>query len=178
MSMTLRTIVLALAWFTAINAIASILTWAVAARLSRSRVHHARRLMLVRIFPAAASLMFAVFVFLPSHLALERRDAGETLGVVWLVLAACGSVLVVRSVRRAEGAWRTGRRLLSASNLRGTGDAGVHELEGFAGVSLAGVIHPRILIGADVTRELTPAELDVAVAHERAHGDALDNLTR
>jgi beta-lactamase regulating signal transducer with metallopeptidase domain len=176
--MTLRTIVLALAWFTAINAIASLLAWILSPRLSPLRVHNARRFMLVRMFPAAASLLFAAFVFLPSHLAFEPRDATETLGVVWLVLAGCGSVLVVRSVVRGERAWRAGRRLLSANRLRRTGAAGVRELEGFAGVSLAGVIHPQILIGAEVTRELTPAELDVAVAHERAHGDALDNLTR
>jgi beta-lactamase regulating signal transducer with metallopeptidase domain len=55
---------------------------------------------------------------------------------------------------------------------------GAREVEGFSGVSLAGVIAPRILIGRDVVRELTPAELDVAIAHELAHREAFDNLVR
>jgi beta-lactamase regulating signal transducer with metallopeptidase domain len=179
MGMALRTIVLSLAWFAAINASASLLAWMLAARPRNLPLpDRARRLMLVRILPGAASLMFAALVFLPSHLLLEPRDAAETLGILWLVLATSGALLLTRSAVRAWRTWRIGRRLLSATHQRAGGAAGVHELEGFAGVSLAGVLHPRILIGAEVTRELTPAELEVAVAHERAHGDAFDNLTR
>ena len=51
-------------------------------------------------------------------------------------------------------------------------------MPGLAGVSLAGVFRTRILIGTAVRRVLSAAELDVALAHERAHRRALDNLKR
>ena len=117
-------------------------------------------------------------MFQPSHLVFEPRDARETLGLLWLILAAAGLTLVVRSVVRAIAVWHAGRRLLSAESRSLAGVAGVDEVVGFDGVSLAGVLHPRILIGAEVARTLTSAELDVAVAHERAHGEALDNVAR
>jgi beta-lactamase regulating signal transducer with metallopeptidase domain len=74
--------------------------------------------------------------------------------------------------------WRAGRELLSASHCSALISAGVYEVEGIPGVSLAGVFKPRVLIGPEVARELTSAELDVAIAHELAHRDAGDNVTR
>jgi beta-lactamase regulating signal transducer with metallopeptidase domain len=47
-----------------------------------------------------------------------------------------------------------------------------------SGISLVGVFRPRILVADAAARELTSAELDVALAHERAHGHAADNLKR
>ena len=45
-------------------------------------------------------------------------------------------------------------------------------------MSLAGVFRTRILVGAVVRGSLTAAELSVALAHERAHRRAFDNLKR
>ena len=46
------------------------------------------------------------------------------------------------------------------------------------GVALAGVLRPRILIGSPARHLLTRGELDVALAHELAHQQSSDNLTR
>jgi beta-lactamase regulating signal transducer with metallopeptidase domain len=52
------------------------------------------------------------------------------------------------------------------------------EVPSFPGVSLAGVVRPRVLVGRTAREALTGAELDVAVAHELAHQRAGDNVTR
>ena len=54
----------------------------------------------------------------------------------------------------------------------------IMEVPGFQGVALAGIVRPRILVGTAARRVLTSGELDLAVAHERAHQRAGDNLSR
>jgi beta-lactamase regulating signal transducer with metallopeptidase domain len=178
MDMILRTIVLTLGWFAAVNTAASILAWALCGRLADARGVGARSLLAIRLFPTAVSIAFAAGMFLPAHLMFEPRDAQETLGVFWYGLAAAGAFLVVRSAARARRVWRVGRQLRRGERSAVALPAGAVEVAGHPGVSLAGVIRPRILIGPEVVRELTPAELDVAIAHELAHRDALDNLAR
>ncbi len=51
-------------------------------------------------------------------------------------------------------------------------------MPGLTAVSLAGVFRTRILVGTAVRRVLSADELDVALAHERAHRGAFDNLKR
>ena len=51
-------------------------------------------------------------------------------------------------------------------------------MPGFAGVALAGVFRPQILVGTAARAALTPAEFDVAVSHEVAHRNSRDNLKR
>ena len=46
------------------------------------------------------------------------------------------------------------------------------------GIALAGIMRPRILVGAPARRLLSEDELDVALAHELAHQQNGDNLTR
>ena len=178
MIMTMRAVVLTLGWFAAVNAGASLLAW-VLTGLTSSRPHAGppRRLIPMRLFPAGASMLFAGGMFLPSHLLFEPRDANETLGLLWYGLSLAGAFLLVRSALRAGEVWRRGRQL-RVEHRSDPELAGARQVEGFSGVSLAGVISPRILIGPDVVRELTPAELDVAIAHELAHRDAFDNLVR
>jgi beta-lactamase regulating signal transducer with metallopeptidase domain len=179
MDMILGTIVLTLGWFAAVNAGGSLLTWALCDRLVPGHVARgARTLLTVRLFPAAVSILFAAGMFLPAHILFEPRDVRETLGAMWYVLAAAGAFLVIRSVARARRVWRVGRQLRRGERPAVSLAAGVVEVDGHPGVSLAGVLRPRILIGPEVVRELTSAELDVAIAHELAHRDALDNLAR
>jgi beta-lactamase regulating signal transducer with metallopeptidase domain len=179
MIMTMRAVVLTLGWFAAVNAGASLLAWVLTGLTSsRPQSGTPRRLIPIRLFPACASMLFAGGMFLPSHLLLEPRDANETLGLLWYGLSMAGAFLLVRSALRAGEVWRHGRQLRRVEHRSDPALAGARQVEGFSGVSLAGVISPRILIGPDVVRELTPAELDVAIAHELAHRDAFDNLVR
>jgi beta-lactamase regulating signal transducer with metallopeptidase domain len=58
------------------------------------------------------------------------------------------------------------------------GEVRILEVPGLRGVALAGIVHPRVLVGTGARRVLTSAELDLAVAHELAHQRAGDNLSR
>ena len=179
MAMATRTLVLALAWFAAVNASASIFSWMLATGLSSPRQRENLRLLLsVRLFPAIASIVFAGALFLPSHWIFEPRDAKETLGLAWYAMALAGLFVLVRSCGRAREILRTGQRLRTGERCSTVDIADVHEVDGLKGVSLAGVFRSRILIGPSVARELSSAELEVAVAHELAHRQALDNLAR
>jgi len=179
MAMATRSLVLALAWFAAVNGGASILSWMVATGLSSPRQREISRLLLVvRLFPAVASIVFAGALFLPSHWALEPRDANETLGLAWYAVAFAGLLLLLRSSVRALEVFRTGQCLRIGERRSTVHAADVHEVDGLRGLSLAGVFRPRILIGPSVARELSLAELEVAVAHELAHRQAFDNLAR
>ena len=57
-------------------------------------------------------------------------------------------------------------------------DHQVLELKGLRGISLAGIWQPKIFIGPEALAALTPAELDLAIAHEIAHRRSNDNLKR
>ena len=179
MRMILSTIVLTLGWFAAINVVASMLVWTRCGRsLSADRAVRASSLLVIRLLPAALSMVFAAGVFLPAHFLFEPNEARETFGLVLYFLAATGGFLLIRSAARALGLWRLGRHLRRREHGAVSFAPGIVEVSGHTGVSLAGVIAPRILIGPDVVRELTSEELDVAIAHELAHRDAFDNLAR
>ncbi len=173
-----RTIVLALAWFACINAVASVLTASLMFAL-RDRAATARPwlLLAIRLLPASLSLSFVGVMFLPAHWELEPRDAVETLGFALSAMAIAGAALLLRSSCRAVAISRAGRFMRVGSRpYRGTPNTYV--VDKLPGVSLAGVLRPRILIGRRVKGQLSRAELDVAVAHELAHWDAFDNIAR
>src|SRR4029453_6165972 len=96
---------------------------------------------------------------------------------MWYGLAAVGGVLIFRSGVRAVSIAIPGRRF-PFTRPRSLGRTCVHEVADLPGVSLAGVLKPEILVGQRVVEELSPLELDVAIAHEVAHRDAFDNLAR
>jgi beta-lactamase regulating signal transducer with metallopeptidase domain len=179
MIMATRSLVLALAWFAAVNASASILSWMLATGLSSRRQREKSRLLLsIRLFPAIASIVFVGALFLPSHWLFEPRDANETLGLAWYAVAFAGLSVLVRSSARALEILRAGWRLRIGDRRSTVDTVDVHEVDGLRGVSLAGVFKARILIGPSVAHELSSAELEVAVAHELAHRRAFDNLAR
>jgi hypothetical protein len=160
------TVLLALAWFAAINAAASLVCWVLAIAFVRSRVDGWGAVALaLRLLPAAASMVFVSLLFAPSHWWFEPRGSQETFGVLVYALAGAAAVMLARS------AWRAARMLRADRGLSGREDA-------VDGLSLAGLLRTRILIGPTVASALTTAELDVAMAHEHAHGLAYDNLKR
>ena len=177
--MVIRSIVLTLAWFAAVNAIVSAVSALFALAVRRGEtIARPRLLLTIRLLPATVSLLFAGAIFLPAHWMLEPRDAEETFGLMWYGLAAVGGVLIFRSVARAVSIAIVGRRFWFATRVSSLGRTDVHEVADLPGVSLAGVLKPEILVGASVVEELSPSELDLAIAHEVAHRDAFDNLAR
>jgi beta-lactamase regulating signal transducer with metallopeptidase domain len=175
--------VLALAWFAAINAGMSLLVFA-ASWLFHDRLDadawRARRLLAVRLAPAAASLMIAGTLFLPAHAWLEPARSDERIGLVVLTLAGLGLALLLVSGARWVAAMRATSRLTALPRSRELqhGRTRLREVQGLRGITLAGIVRPRILIGSRARQVLSPAELELAVAHERAHQHARDNLSR
>jgi hypothetical protein len=189
-------VLLALAWFAAANAAVSLVAWTIGEVLlaglepqtvtkRRLPLRHRGRpalILSVRLLPAAASLLLVAVWFLPAHWRFEPRDSSESFGVVASALAVGGAALLVRSGARALRVARADRVLRAAgllSPIDVAHHAGeVYELPGLAGVSLAGVLRTRVLVGPAAARELSAPELAVAIDHELAHRSAFDNLKR
>ena len=175
----IHTTIVSLAWFAGVNAVVSVVVWG-----SVRRWRHVNEdsrpsvLLAIRLLPASASMLFVAAVLVPAQLALEPRDAGETLGWLWYAMAAIGAALLLRSIWRAVVVARASRMLTAECQPYVRDGAILHEVEVVPGVSLAGIIKPRILIGRSVLGHLTGTELDLAIAHEVAHREAFDNLAR
>jgi hypothetical protein len=172
---------LGLAWFAALNLAASAAAWLLAPRVLRRPASDAWALALaLRLLPPALSTLFVLLLFLPAHIALEPpKNEQETFGLLLVVLAACGVGVLGRSLYRTFIVGVNAacvRHALRRIPARGESDA--CEIEGFPGISLAGVFRTRILVGSAARRALTRAELDLAIAHERAHRVSRDNLKR
>jgi hypothetical protein len=177
-------LLLSLAWFAALNAAASLVAWILAHVLDSRRLGRRPGLLLwLRLMPAAVSILFVVAIFLPAHWRFEPRGVEETFGQGVYALALAGALLVLRSIARMASVAHAGWQLRACTALpriasRDAGDTVVYEVEGLAGVSLAGVVRPRILVGPAVRRTLSAAEFGAAVAHEMAHRVAGDNVKR
>ena len=109
-----------------------------------------------------------------SHAPLLRSGS-----VVGTVLAASASLLGGTALVAAVGGVRLGRRRLRALTAFGRLDDGreyfiVESPDLFAWC--CGLCSTRIVVSRGLVARLTPAQLDVVVAHERAHADRLDNL--
>ena len=175
----LRTIVLALAWFACINAIVSLIAASVAYALRhRAATERAWIFLSIRLSPTALSLFFVGAMFLPAQWALEPRDAVETTGFALNAMATAGAALLLRSAWRAMAVARASHWVRAGSRPYRLGTPNTYVVDALPGVSLAGIVRPRILIGRSVKSLLSRAELEVAVAHELAHRDAFDNLAR
>jgi beta-lactamase regulating signal transducer with metallopeptidase domain len=177
------TLILGLAWFAAINLVVSVVALA-AGQLFDPRptatATRARRLLALRLAPALLSLSVTALVFVPAHIWLEPARPDEQIGLVPLMLAAAGLLLLLRAAFRSAKAVRRALRLATLAPQRQIqrGAIRIMEVPGLSGVALAGIVRPRILIGTGARRVLTAAELDLAVAHERAHQRSGDNLSR
>jgi beta-lactamase regulating signal transducer with metallopeptidase domain len=178
--MVVQSVVLSLAWFACVNAISSIVAAVLARGVSRldATTRQPRLFLGLRLLPSAVSVFFAAAMFLPSQWMLEPRDTTETLGFVWYLLAGTGAWLLYGSASRAVAVVRVSSLARQSERPSTLENPHLHEVDSISGVSLAGVLRPRILIGRRITGELSSAELDVAVAHEFAHRDAFDNLAR
>jgi len=183
--------VIALAWFGAINLAASAAVSAVAWRLER-RDHaaglatSAAVLFALKLLPGLVSVFFTLAVFVPAQWRFEPEGAEEEAGVCLSMLAAVGLVTIVLAVQRGlRDARRTSRIEREWQGRATTGEiAGglpvpVFCLPDAAPIlSLAGIWKPRLFVARPVLEAFSPDELDVSVAHERAHLDARDNLKR
>ncbi|OFW04648.1 MAG: hypothetical protein A3H96_09685 [Acidobacteria bacterium RIFCSPLOWO2_02_FULL_67_36] len=173
-------VLLALAWYAALNVAASMLAWIAARAILPTRnADRPATLLAIRMLPSALSIFFVVALFVPAHWRFEPRDARDPIGLLLKLMAALGAALLLRCVMRAvavsKAEWRLHAWFTAAGQKRGPS---VRVVEGLPGLTLAGLVRPLILVGSAARRQLTPAELDVALAHERAHKRAFDNIKR
>jgi hypothetical protein len=137
-----------------------------------------------RVAPALAALSCVGALFLPSFLALEPRQGVETPGRPLLLLASAAAALFGFTLVRAGLAfWRTAglvRSWVRDSPPRTLDGGGLlHEVQAeFPIVAAVGTFRPRFVAARQVVDALSAAELDVALAHERAHVRARDNVKR
>src|SRR5262245_13895456 len=180
MRLLLSSVLLGLVWFVTVNAAASLMAWVIGrVVLRRPTPFGATHVLLVRLLPAVVSTVFAFLVFLPAHVRFEPAESDESFGVVLGVAAAAGLGLLLSAAWRAVRAGVNGRRFaaLVERSGRATGGGAVG-VGGLSGVSLSGIWRPKILVVAEACATLTPAELDLAICHEQAHRQSLDNLKR
>ena len=183
MRLYLSTVVLTLAWFSAINAAGSGLAWIVASRASRrsaadGRRFSAQRLFALRMLPLAVAVVFTVGIFMPVHWEYQSRDGVEYFGALLYGLAFLAVILTGASAIRVVTALGACRRL--QKGWRGRGGEGQRIVTDVAmpGLSLTGIFRTTIVVGRPVRDALTREELEVALAHEVAHRQAWDNLKR
>jgi beta-lactamase regulating signal transducer with metallopeptidase domain len=176
-SLAVSSALLGLIWFAVTNLIATLLACLLVGATASRRLN-AGALLVLRLMPAALSTLFVAFVFLPAHIRYEPAESDESLGFALRTVAVLTVMLLARSVWRAATIIRTDLKIAAQIQRLGRPHGDALEMHGLAGVSLAGILRPRILIGSSARAALTPAELDVAISHESAHRRSLDNLKR
>jgi hypothetical protein len=180
MRLVLSSALLGLAWFAVAAVVTSAAAWVIARAIGRTgRSLDATSVLAVRLFPASASLLFVFAIFLPAHWRLEPEQTDESFGLVLGVCALAGCTILLRSLWRAGRAAWSGCRFaqLTAGSPRQL-DAEAFEVGALPGVSLAGIVRPRIMIGSEALAALTRSELEMAISHEVAHRQSRDNLKR
>jgi beta-lactamase regulating signal transducer with metallopeptidase domain len=140
----------------------------------------ARFLLTLRLLPAGLAALSVAILCVPSYIRFEPRVAEEEVGFVCLAAAILGASLctaaILRTLRALIRSWQY-VRLCGGLESSVAGER-VWIVRQHAGLALAGILHPRLLISASALRELSSDQLAVALRHERAHQASRDNLKR
>ncbi|HVF42345.1 MAG TPA: M56 family metallopeptidase [Pyrinomonadaceae bacterium] len=183
-------ICLALAALLAVNAFASALA-ALAWRAMRARAAvmradaRARLLFTLRILPPALAAVFVFALVVPAYVLLEPPHTGETVSPKLLLFAAASAAGVLLALWRVAGTWRVTRKFerewmsrAEPVSVEGMEAPAYRIRHRFPVIAVVGVLRPRLFIASQIFDELTPEELRAALAHERGHVEARDNLKR
>jgi Zn-dependent protease with chaperone function len=191
MNEALFALLLALAWFGAVNATlsatAALIGWFIQRGLIRLRAAGAPdALLLLKLVPGVVALFFTFVVFLPAHWRFEPEGAEESAGYTLVALGTLGAVTLVLAVRRAVRDAGATRRVERGWRERASGPTTflgarlpVYGLPDPSPViSLAGLVRPRVFVARPIVAAFTSDEMEVSLAHELAHHDTHDNLKR
>ncbi len=179
---------LALAALLTANLLASVLTTTVWRLASRSTTGwsagcRARFIFVLRTFPAAAALLAVVVFLIPSYLAFEPRQTGETVSVKLGLLALLSATSIALACWRGVAAWVVTRRLIGnwkkhSENLclAEVSIPAYRINHRFPVVAVVGVFRPKLFVARQIFDSLNADELAAVIAHETAHVAARDNL--
>jgi beta-lactamase regulating signal transducer with metallopeptidase domain len=154
--------------------------WRALARLAGSM--SANTLYGLRMGPAVLAMLAVATLAVPSFLRYEPRVVEEGIGeipllltVAFLLLAGSGYMRAWRALRHTERCLR--RWTCGASSDIGT-DAVLVDAPEAPPIALAGVGKATLLVSVEARALLTGPELERAIAHERSHRRAADNLKK
>jgi beta-lactamase regulating signal transducer with metallopeptidase domain len=145
----------------------------------------ARALFLLRMSPAAFSILAVASICIPSYLWLEPGSAHEQVG--WICLAAAMLAVLlwldsasrfVRIMVRSNRHMRRWRREARPARLGETAAPAYVIPSDVPFLALAGILQPRLIASCGLLRALSCAQLTAAVRHEQAHRTSHDNLKR
>lgn len=179
-----------LATFFAVNAAASVALMVLAPSLVRAlgvarAQTRARALLWLRLLPATAAAAVAMGLVLPAYVRFEPAQAGERVTVPLALLAAAALAVILHGLLRGARALSSTSALLRSWMAEAEpvtmplSPVPVYRVrDPLAVFAVVGVEHPRMYVSDRVLEALAPAELAAAVAHERAHLEAADNVKR
>jgi Zn-dependent protease with chaperone function len=183
MNFLLHGLTLALAWFLAVNVLASALVAWQSTR--RPPTQSPAYWFMLRIVPGWTAMLFVASVFLPSHWRYEPREAAEGFAVTLTscAIVACGllAAAAVRGLnawRRASARTRAWMRSARPLTLSGTEISAFEVDRPHPFMALAGVLRPRLLVTRGLIEALSAEELSACIVHEVGHCRARDNLKR
>ena len=168
--------------FAAAAAACALIEWLVSRWHRLSPETRSRAVFICRVAPLVLSLGTTFFVVLPSFLQWEPQSTTETIGwrLAWLsgLTLALLTFLCVRILRVVIAGNRLAKLWMrDASRIGGANGVPVYQLPGAGSlVATVGIATAKIFVSSDVVESLSPAELDAALAHERAHVRSGDNL--
>jgi Zn-dependent protease with chaperone function len=160
--------------------------------------HLADWLFASRMFPLATAAVITAGFTVPSFLLFEPRAIDEPLGLIPSVLGICGAglgifglanaVLALRRVSRSLARWTAAAQPVAACApvpvLR-ISPAGASAFPApalpalaFPAMTVAGILHPIVLLSRAAESMLTASELQTALQHEVAHVRRRDNLRK
>jgi Zn-dependent protease with chaperone function len=180
-----------LASYAVLNVLCSLIAaaawrWRIAAAVSPRPHLRARRLLMLRAFPAAAAAIATLGLIVPAFSMFEPYRAAEPVGPALVALAAFGfaqcaiaAITAVVTTIRTSLAARRWLRAGSSLTLNPPAGVAAYVIESLAPiVALIGVFQPKLVAARSVIEACTAAELNAIVAHERGHLHAQDNLKR
>ena len=179
-----------LATFAAVNAVASIAVMVLApaamAALEGARAStRTRALLAIRLAPSAVAAAVSFGLVLPAYMLFEPAQAGERITLPLALLAAGALALalhgLVRGARALSATSAIERRWRAQSEPIADAQSFVPAYrvrDAFPVFTVVGLRRPSLYVSDRVLDALAPSEIAAAMAHERGHLDARDNVKR
>ncbi len=183
-------ICLTLAALLTLNALASLLTsalWRIVRghAVDWSAATRAQLLFAMRVFPPIIAIVCVSALLLPAYITHEPRHKVEPVSLKLGALAAISAGGLLLALWRGAMAWVATRRLVN-DWLRSAEPVRFDEIpipayrlrHRFPVIAIVGAFRPKLFIADQLFQSLTREEMAAAIAHERGHLAARDNLKR